>query len=167
LKNSYEIRGDVTAIFLVYKGERIETLVDTSSLKKLSSLDRTWFVCKSKDSFYVASATLINGKYERIYLHRFISEPPPEMVVDHINHNTLDNRSCNLRNLTVANNGLNRKGLSPRNKSGVRGVYFHKRHRKWYARIGRDGKTKFIGSYDTMEEAKAAHEAELKRNLQP
>lgn len=41
----------------------------------------------------------INGKDVRrcIRLHRWIMNCPKHLEVDHINHNTLDNRKCNLR----------------------------------------------------------------------
>lgn len=40
-------------------------------------------------------------------LHRFILKAPRDLVVDHINHDTLDNRKANLRVITVQENSFN------------------------------------------------------------
>lgn len=46
----------------------------------------------------------------------------------------------------------------------ARGYYFHKEGRKWYARIGVNGKNIYLGSFDTLEEASARYwEAREKR----
>lgn len=87
-------------------------------------------------------------------LHRYIMNCPDNMVVDHINHNRLDNRKCNLRICTIQENGLNKK-VSPNNKLGVKGV--RKLGNKYQARISFNGKRIFIGSFDTLEEAQAAY----------
>lgn len=47
------------------------------------------------------------------------------------------------------------------NTSGVRGVYWNRRQQKWVAQITFQGRTKYIGSYPTLEEAaKARKETE-------
>jgi hypothetical protein len=58
---------------------------------------------------YVESVKRINGKRIRIHLHRLIMNCPNDKVVDHINHNGLDNRKKNLRICTQQINVMNRK----------------------------------------------------------
>ena len=86
-------------------------------------------------------------------LHRFLMNPSDDMVVDHINHNRLDNRKQNLRLCTQGENLRNKK---------VKGVAFDKRRNKWYARIMINRKNLHLGSFDTKEEAiEARKQAEI------
>jgi hypothetical protein len=58
------------------------------------------------------------------------------MEVDHINHDPLDNRRCNLRICTKAQNLLNRKVSDKereRKSSNYKGVYWLKSHNSWRA----------------------------------
>ena len=81
--------------------------------------------------------------------------------IDHINRNPSDNRIENLREATLTQNQGNRK-QDHRNKSGFRGVVWNKRRAKWQAQIGINGKSKYLGIFDTAEEAylKYCQEAE-------
>jgi hypothetical protein len=72
-------------------------------------------------------------------------------IVDHKNHNGLDNRRGNLRVVTRSQNGGNSR---PR-RSLPKGVY--KNHERWMARIGKENK--YLGTFDTIEEAAAAYDA--------
>jgi hypothetical protein len=49
--------------------------------------------------------------------------------------------------------------VSSRNSSGVKGVSFDKRSGKWHSRICVNRKTKHLGLYNTIEEAKLARQA--------
>ena len=77
------------------------------------------------------------------------------MQIDHVNGDRSDNRICNLRLATHEENCRNSK---PRkhNKSGIKGV--KRRGNKWYARIKVNNKEIWLGSHDTPEEAKQAHD---------
>jgi hypothetical protein len=74
-----------------------------------------------------------------------------DLVVDHINHNTLDNTRINLRAVTRRQNSHNQIKPHANNKSGYIGV---SRHRNVYIAQVNDGKRKiYLGSYSTPEEA--------------
>ena len=53
---------------------------------------------------------------------------------------------------------IERKTVSKNNSSGIRGVYKNKRTNRWCAQITFKGKTKYLGSFDTLREAQAARE---------
>ena len=100
----------------------------------------------------------INGK--RFLVHRvawFLTHGYWPDNIDHINHDRLNNRLANLREVSNAENMLN-KGVSPRNKSGVNGVDWYARDGKWRAQIGKDNERRWLGCFDTIEEAAAARQ---------
>jgi len=92
---------------------------------------------------------------KRVSLHRLIVQPAAGLVVDHINFNKLDNRIQNLRICTHKDNS-HHSTMRSKNKSGYRGVVWHKRDRRWQASI-RDGKIIFLGNFDTAVEAALAY----------
>lgn len=76
--------------------------------------------------------------------------------IDHLNGDRADNRLKNLRAATHAENCRNSK-VRKHSKSGVKGV--RKRGTKWHVRIRFDNKAIWVGSYETLEDAKQAYEA--------
>jgi hypothetical protein len=93
-------------------------------------------------------------------LHRlvccaFINNPNKKQFVDHIDNNPQNNHISNLRFATNKENQQNSK-LSIKNTSGVKGVYFDKRRKKWRAQIKIDGIRIHIGYFDNLEDAKIA-----------
>lgn len=90
-------------------------------------------------------------KKKRIYMqaHRLIMDCPTDKVVDHINHNTLDNRKCNLRVCTKRENSHN----ILTNTSGFPCINFHKRFNKWRAYTTNRSKHIHLGYFNTKEEA--------------
>lgn len=85
-------------------------------------------------------------------------EWPGELLVDHINGDKVDNRICNLRRANSQQNRANARKCS--NKHGTRGVYFNtqqKSGRRWLSTITADGVDKYLGSFETKEEAAAAY----------
>lgn len=83
----------------------------------------------------------------------------PINQIDHINGNSLDNRINNLREATQQQNMQNKRAPQSNNKSGVLGVSFCKKSKKFMAQIGKNGKQKRLGYFVSPKEA---HEAYLK-----
>ena len=98
-----------------------------------------------------------NGK--RIYLHRLLFNiTQKDLCIDHINHNTLDNRRNNLRVVNNSQNQMNRD-KPKQNTSGVKGVYWHKNKGKWQANIQVDNKLLYLGIFDSKQDAIAARKS--------
>jgi hypothetical protein len=79
----------------------------------------------------------------------------PSHTIDHIDRNPTNNCFSNLREATQAQNGINRN-LDRRNKSGVTGVTWCKKSKKWRADIGENGKVIHLGRFDTLAAATEA-----------
>lgn len=106
------------------------------------------------DSPYYA-ATRNKGGKGRILMHRYIFGTT-EALVDHINHDTLDNRRANLRAATVAQNGQNTR-TPKNNKTGYKGVSWDKENNKFLVVIRHNGKHMHVGRRNTAEAAYALY----------
>lgn len=113
-----------------------------------------WFAHYSKntDSFYAGTNSKETGF---VRLHTFLMRPQKGFVVDHINHNTLDNRRSNLRIVTVKQNQQNKIGAYKNSKTGVRGVT--KLKGKFTPRIKVEDKQLYLGQFSSVEEAEMVY----------
>lgn len=158
MKNRYEVRGDDTAIFLTLNnGKVLETLILSKDFEKINKHPGTWHAHynPSTDSYYVDSNEYSTGKQKYIRLHRLLLNAPRGLDVDHIDHNTLNNRRNNLRLATRSQNQQNMP-LLQNSKSGIRGVTWNKVNKKWWLRVHIDGKRTSLGLFNALEEAKKA-----------
>lgn len=104
-------------------------------------------------------------KCKRMYGHRvawlLTNKEWPSGEIDHINGDRSDNRIENLRIVSSQQNSKNAKRHKG-NSSGVTGVYWNKRAKKWQAYICIDGKQTYLGIFDVLGDAKTARkEAEV------
>jgi hypothetical protein len=104
-------------------------------------------------SFY---ARRKNYPQSSIRMHREITGAKAGELVDHWNHNGLDNRRQNLRKCTNAQNCRNQR-IRSTNTSGLKGVRAVKN--RWVAQIRLNGKNKKLGYFLTPQEAAAAYDA--------
>lgn len=80
----------------------------------------------------------------------------PMGVIDHINGMRTDNRIANLREATRQQNKHN-SDVGANSKSGVRGVFWNAKRRKWQARVCLpNGKRQHLGYFYELEDATAA-----------
>ena len=134
-------------------------LVDVPDHKVLSSVKWTAQWVEAKHGFYVVRDHHVNGKQQRLYMHRVIMglQRGDKQIVDHINGNPLDNRRSNLRVCTIGENLRNTKFRG--SKTGMRGVYPVRNviTKPYHARITVGGKTILLGQFATKIEAYNAY----------
>ena len=93
-------------------------------------------------------------------LHRIILNCPSDLVVDHINGDSLDNRKSNLRACTHKENIRNQKKHKNATHSRYKGVTFRKNLKKkpWESFIYPNGKSLRLGYFSTEVEAAKAYD---------
>lgn len=161
-KNKYKIIDDYAIIYLERRsGEIFETYIDLEDLDSVINFGYCWHAGLSNtNGDYYAQACqylgIVNGKdqHRTILLHRFVTDMLEETVwIDHLNHNSLDNRKKNLRITTNKNNTRHRNSKNSNNKSGYRNVCWLKDCSKWCVQLQIDGKNKRLGFFDDVDEA--------------
>lgn len=143
-KTKYEVCGDYAKVYLY--GDEKYFLCDIEDLDIAKS--RSWNV---NGKGYAQGWDRVNKRYDRF--HKLVFPIRKGYVTDHINRNRLDNRKCNLREVTVLENSHNRNNQQDlvahcvamkKNSKGIRySVQVHTN----------DYKTKQVGTFDTLEEA--------------
>ena len=116
---------------------------------------------QTRRGYYRVQIQGVDYKLHRIIwkLHHKV-EVPQDLMIDHLNRDPSDNRICNLRVCTARVNNNNRDPQQPRTKpnkvkEGPVGVYYHKRDKRWRARL----RNKHLGSFSTYAEAVACRNA--------
>ena len=176
MKNEYQHNDDgTTYIFLESKSKyfpgKHTIIIDTEDWDKAKV--HRWRINGNSKTRYPYTATNIlhpdggwytrpdrNGSRERrrktLLLHHLIlGKPEKGLVIDHKNHNGLDNRKDNLRFLTNQQNQWNSKS-SKNSFSEYKGVYWNKPLKKWKAYIRLFNKQIHIGYFTCEKEAARA-----------
>jgi hypothetical protein len=126
-------------------------LVDVEDFDAIVKL--RWYAKKSKHTYYAFTHT------KGFPLASFIMK---DKWIDHINGYGLDNRRCNLRKCTRAQNVHNQRPIAD-TSSRYKGVCWNKKDRKWRATIGKDSKRIYLGQFDNEDEATKAYNEEAKK----
>jgi len=95
---------------------------------------------------YAMANKQCRNKMTRFLLHRLVMRAPSDKMVDHINHDRLDNRKSNLRLCSRAENMANQRLLDA-NTSGYKGVCWETRTKKWKVQISVNGITRHLGRF--------------------
>ena len=116
-------------------------------------------------SYARASQPGAEGRSRTLYLHRLLLDAPPGFVVDHINHNGLDNRRSNLRLCSIRENHRNQRQSKSQRVGGYKGTFWDNTKRRWIAAINAgavkaDGRSRRIqiGSFRVAEDAARAYD---------
>lgn len=139
-------------------------IIDDEDYNKIANGNK-WqlHICKSNPYliyFYRFLPRAAGNKRPREYLHRILCQGHGD-IVDHVNGNTLDNRKCNLRWCSRAQNVQNKR-KDKGNRSGYKGVSYYKRDNLYRARIGYNKKQIIIGYRKTPEAAYELYKAKAR-----
>jgi hypothetical protein len=157
MKNKYLINGELTTIYVLCRnGDKFEVYIDTEDIPRLDGLT----VGVNSKKLY---ATITLG-CNQVLLHRYINNTPIDLQTDHIDGNKFNNSKSNLRSCTNFQNSHNRIKLPTHNTSGIVGVGWKASKNKWQATCMYNGKSKFIGYFNCIDDATKALEDFRKEN---
>lgn len=120
---------------------RMSTWFDIEYLDKVKQYK--WYAYKSRNTFYVKVGVM------SLLLHQLILPTEKPLMIDHRDHDGLNNRKNNLRRVTNRENCENRRG----NKEKYPGTDFFKRTQRWRSRIYYNEKHIHLGYFDTSLKA--------------
>jgi len=116
-----------------------------------------WCALKSRHTFY-ANAYTEHG--QQITMHRLLMCHPYRLMVDHEDHNGLNNQKNNLRVVTPRGNNANLRSPGSSVYTGVSWSVFYK---KWKASISIGNYNHTLGCFDLEVEASEAYKNALKK----
>jgi hypothetical protein len=136
-----------------YKGMYV-ALVDDEDYEKMDNIGWCVLVWKGKPAY---ARRRIDGKETR--MHRFLMGVTDTNVqVDHINGNGLDNRKCNLRIATNAQNQMNVRKNPKRSKGSIyKGVCGSLNRKKWKAFCTINRVRYMLGTFTNEKDAARAY----------
>lgn len=149
-KNKFYEHSEGYMVGVTSKG--IEFYFDKEDFEKVSQY--TWYLSNR------GAIETHNHKnnYKLLKLHRLMKNiVNPKEIIDHINHNTLDNRKENLRVCDSRENSYNQTITRSNNTSGYKGVTWDKTLKKWIAYIHVNYKKLHIGCFENKEDAARAY----------
>jgi hypothetical protein len=111
-------------------------------------------------TFYATKG--INRENSVRYMHRLIMGAKKGQQVDHIHHDTLDNRRSELR-ISLPSENKQNSGKQKDNTSGYKGVSWDKRDKKWRTTITKNRVQHSIGYFNTKEDAAKAYDEAAKK----
>lgn len=148
-----QIEGDLAFVPLT---RGYVAVIDAADAEIVGQHNWMAFVMTGRNMVY--ASTNIGGRknHRTVLMHRLIAGEPKGLQVDHRDGDGLNNRRENLRAATHADNQRNSR-TPVTNSSGFKGVSLCNGGPKWQARISVDNITRYLGVFETKEEAAEAY----------
>lgn len=153
MNNNFTVLGEDAIIHCRNKAsdKPVDVIVDLSDVERIHREIKRIYIRWDGPRRPCWRATVVDLHGNSFYLSRWLMGAVGNVVVDHIDHNTLNNRKRNLRVVGFDENSRNRKGPDIDCRSGVRNV--HRSRGGWAVCFRVNGKTVHAGRYGTIEEA--------------
>ncbi len=130
------------------------TLVNDEDFEWLNQF--TWHAHWDGYNWYARRHLPRNGGYgPTVGMHRVILNVAENAEVDHRDGDSLNNVRSNLRVCTHGQNMMNSKAI--RGASRFKGITWNKSNRRWKARISIAGMSKYLGCFESEEDAAIAY----------
>ena len=132
-------------------------LVDNVDFEHLNQF--RWFPVRRRKVTYAGRSVWSDTKQQPrvVLMHCDLMNPPPKLMVDHQDHNGLNNQRSNLRICSNSENLCNRPKPC-HNTSGYKGVIINHKRNAIYGRIRKNGIEYHLGTFQTVEEAARAYD---------
>ncbi|HIJ67571.1 MAG TPA: hypothetical protein HPP87_10855 [Planctomycetes bacterium] len=135
-------------------------IVDAADYERVSKYK--WYAKKGWRTYYAVRGKLIDKNSKNVLvkkttMHRWLMKAPLNKLVDHRDHNGLNNRRGNLRLATPEENARNRR---VKLTSGLeyKGVFHHKKREVFEAAIWHKGKRIYLGRFKRKTDAARAYD---------
>jgi len=139
------------------KGKYV-ALVDDEDYERVNKLNWYIKIRKSNNLYYAVRQFAHNNKMKCQFMHSYILGLP---MIDHKDHNGLNNQRLNLRECTTIQNCQNQR-ISLNGSSIYKGVNWNNYSKKWVSQIGVNYRRIFIGRFKDEIEAAKAYDAKAK-----
>lgn len=122
----------------------------------------TWTASTNDAGYGLFRLAGVTRKAHRVAYEITAGQIPAGMNIDHICHVPACVRPDHLRLATTKQNAENRSGARSDSATGIRGVTWHVRIKKWVVSVGHNGTRHHVGYFDALPDAQNA--AIAKRN---
>jgi hypothetical protein len=135
-------------VLRMIKGEKIvDSLIDNEDVARIRNLCWRPNMNPRNGDYYVISTRPHGGIATLARLLCNVDDP--NLEIDHVDHNTVDNRKQNLKVTDSRGNASNRRD----NTSHWPGIYFHARINRWTSQIFVDGVHTHFGTFKDKTDA--------------
>jgi hypothetical protein len=154
--NKYAHLADGTVMVMLERrdGSVLPGFVDAGDWEKIRG--HRWSAHKRGMFYVITNVSKGEGKKATLSMHTLLL--PDAEVVDHRDGNGLNNRRTNIRAATQLQNMQNQRKQKSGTTSQFKGVYWHKATNKWAARIGVNGRQRYLGLFTSEVEAARAYD---------
>lgn len=131
-----------------YRNKEYKVLIDNEDISLFGIFDGKLLISKTAYKLY----SYIKQSNVKLLAHRHILDAKDEQLVTFLDGNSLNLRRANLCFASRSQIGRHKR-LQRNNESGCPGVTWNDKHSKWIARVYKNGKAIYLGSYANKSEA--------------